>query len=202
MLRAFVEVDRTTMGPERLAAKLGSYARLYHYVSAPVPGRRQRQAFQEPWQGREEWRRHRPLLSRLLFVLDGTGPAGITTRFNALRAAAEDPAFTGFLRDVPVLAAPLIDVLESGPAEPVWHPRPGPGQHRQLEPLTGPGNPPSSPCPPWYIGALAPAGHCRLLVAEDLWPGEHRRLAWSMGNRAVLKGVDADACPVCGQDSG
>jgi hypothetical protein len=64
MLRAFVEVDRATMGPERLAAKLDSYARLYHYVPAPAPGRRKRQAFQEPMQ--EEWRRHYPLFARLL----------------------------------------------------------------------------------------------------------------------------------------
>ena len=32
MLRAFVEVDRATMGPERLAAKLGHYARLHSYT--------------------------------------------------------------------------------------------------------------------------------------------------------------------------
>ncbi|WP_078917452.1 replication-relaxation family protein [Streptomyces sp. NRRL S-813] len=69
MLRAFVEVDRATMGPERLAAKLNSYARLYHYVPAPAPGKRQRLAFQEPLQ--EEWRRHYPLFPWLLFVLDG-----------------------------------------------------------------------------------------------------------------------------------
>ncbi|WSQ14856.1 replication-relaxation family protein [Streptomyces sp. NBC_01231] len=39
MLRAFVEVDRATMGPERLAAKLPAYERLYRFVPA-VPGRR------------------------------------------------------------------------------------------------------------------------------------------------------------------
>ncbi|CAM5457222.1 hypothetical protein BSAF29S_05013 [Bacillus safensis subsp. safensis] len=37
--RAFVEVDRATMGPERLAAKLTAYARLHAYVPM-VPGRR------------------------------------------------------------------------------------------------------------------------------------------------------------------
>ncbi|WP_051845260.1 replication-relaxation family protein [Streptomyces sp. NRRL S-813] len=120
MLRAFVEVDRATMGPERLAAKLNSYARLHHHVPAAAPGRRQRQAFQEPAQ--EEWRRNYPLFPRLLFVLDSTGPAGIATRIRALRAAAEDLALTGFIRDVPVLAAPLVDLLQGGPAEPVWHP--------------------------------------------------------------------------------
>ncbi|MFB7506420.1 replication-relaxation family protein [Streptomyces broussonetiae] len=39
MLRAFLEVDRATMGPERLAAKLTAYERLHRYVPA-VPGRR------------------------------------------------------------------------------------------------------------------------------------------------------------------
>ncbi|MFE6335171.1 replication-relaxation family protein [Streptomyces sp. NPDC057798] len=37
MLRAFVEVDRATMGPEHLAAKLPAYARLHAYVPAPPP---------------------------------------------------------------------------------------------------------------------------------------------------------------------
>ncbi|WP_371129958.1 replication-relaxation family protein [Streptomyces sp. 2231.1] len=39
MMRAFIEVDRATMGPERMAAKLGNYARLLAYVPAVV-GRR------------------------------------------------------------------------------------------------------------------------------------------------------------------
>ncbi|MGW4825625.1 replication-relaxation family protein [Streptomyces sp. NPDC004227] len=128
MLRAFVEVDRATMGPERLAAKLNSYARLHGYVPAPAPGRRHRLADQEPLQ--EEWRRHYPLFPRLLFVLDGTGPTGITTRIKALRAAAADPALSGFLRNVPVLVAPLVDVLQGGPSEPVWRPVQDP--HRRV----------------------------------------------------------------------
>lgn len=36
LLWAFVEVDRATMGPERLAAKLTVYARLHRYAPAPV----------------------------------------------------------------------------------------------------------------------------------------------------------------------
>nr|WP_253267642.1 replication-relaxation family protein [Streptomyces asoensis] len=36
MLRAFLDVDRATMGPERLAAKLRAYARLHQYSPAPV----------------------------------------------------------------------------------------------------------------------------------------------------------------------
>ncbi|MFF0083492.1 replication-relaxation family protein [Streptomyces canus] len=120
MLRAFVEVDRATMGPERLAAKLTSYARLHAYVPMPL-GRRHMTIQQQPVE--EEWRRHYPLFPRLLFVLDGTGPAGVTTRIEALNAAAtETPTLAGFLREVPVLAAALTDLRSKGPTEPVWHP--------------------------------------------------------------------------------
>ncbi|MER5995470.1 replication-relaxation family protein [Streptomyces viridosporus] len=129
MLRAFVEVDRATMGPERLAAKLTAYARLHQYTPAPAARPRQ-QPFPEPVQ--ETWRQRYPLFPRLLFVLDGTGPAGVTTRIHALRAAARDIALAGFLREVPVLAAPLADLLQHGPAAPVWHPIPGPDHGQRL----------------------------------------------------------------------
>ncbi|MFF9803223.1 replication-relaxation family protein [Streptomyces rochei] len=149
MLRAFVEVDRATMGPERLAAKISAYARLHAYV--PVPVGRPRPAFgQEPEQ--ETWRRRYPLFPRLLFVLDGTGPAGIETRINALRAAARDPAVAGFLRDVPVLAAPLVDLLRNGPSAPVWRPAQDPD--RQVTWMQSPtpattAHPPAQSPRPW-----------------------------------------------------
>jgi hypothetical protein len=93
MLRAFVKVDRATMGPERLAAKLPAYERLHRYVPA-APGRRP--TLQEP--GLEEWRRRYPLFPRILFVLDGTGPAGVENRIAALLAAGRwrRPSFTRF----------------------------------------------------------------------------------------------------------
>ncbi|MGA5508956.1 replication-relaxation family protein [Streptomyces umbrinus] len=123
MLRAFVEVDRATMGPERLAAKLTAYARLHRYVPI-VPGRRP--TIQEP--ALEDWRRRYPLFPRLLFVLDGTGPTGAKTRIRALRAAARELAPFGFLHDVPVLAAQLSDLLRDGPSAPVWRPVQDPAQ--------------------------------------------------------------------------
>ncbi|MFJ8034638.1 replication-relaxation family protein [Streptomyces sp. NPDC096032] len=116
MLRAFVEVDRATMGPERLAAKLGAYARLLSYVPQPVGRRPTLEASQE------EWRRRYPLFPRLLFILDGTGPTGITTRIQALHAASKHPAVDVLLRTIPVLAAPLTDLRHHGPAAPIWHP--------------------------------------------------------------------------------
>ncbi|MFD3585736.1 replication-relaxation family protein [Streptomyces sp. NPDC058683] len=117
MLRAFVEVDRATMGPERLAAKLTSYERLHRYVPV-VPGRRP--TLQET--AVEEWRRRYPLFPRVLFVLDGTGPAGVENRISALRAEAGLLAPSRFLYDVPVLAAPLDDLFHRGPSAPVWRP--------------------------------------------------------------------------------
>ncbi|MFJ1562214.1 replication-relaxation family protein [Streptomyces mirabilis] len=117
MLRAFVEVDRATMGPERLAAKLPAYERLYRYVPA-LPGRRP--TLQEP--GLEEWRRRYPLFPRVLFVLDGTGPVGVDNRISALRAGAGLLAPSRFLHDVPILAASLADLLHHSPSAPVWRP--------------------------------------------------------------------------------
>ncbi|MGX1541864.1 replication-relaxation family protein [Streptomyces adustus] len=125
MLRAFVEVDRATMGPERLAAKLNTYNRLHSYVPAPPPGRsRQAGSFRtEP-----DWRRRYPLFPRLLFVLDATGPAGIDNRIRALHAAAKALEAGSLLHDVPVLAAPMTDLLQHGPSAPFWRPVQDPAQ--------------------------------------------------------------------------
>ncbi|MGW4566559.1 replication-relaxation family protein [Streptomyces sp. NPDC004561] len=114
MLRAFVEFDRATMRPERLAAKLGSYRRFHAYAPQPI-GRR---PTLDPAQ--EDWRHRYPLFPRLLFVLYGTGPAGVETRINALHEASQDPA-AALLRTVPVMAAPLTGLLHHGPAAPIWH---------------------------------------------------------------------------------
>ncbi|WP_405498900.1 replication-relaxation family protein [Streptomyces niveus] len=125
MLRAFVEVDRATMGPERLAAKLTAYARLHRYIPGPTPGRRRHTTTQAT---EAAWRQRYPLFPRLLFVLDGTGPTGVNNRIRALHAHTRDPAVTAFLRHVPALAAPLADLREHGPATPVWRPIHDPSQ--------------------------------------------------------------------------
>ncbi|SOF02144.1 Replication-relaxation [Streptomyces sp. OV198] len=125
MLRAFVEVDRATMGPERLAAKLSAYERLYRYVPT-IPGRSRQSIGQKP--ELEDWRRHYPLFPRPLFVLDGTGPAGVENRVTALCAAARQVAPSRFLHDVPILAAPLADLHHHGPSAPVWRPAHDPDQ--------------------------------------------------------------------------
>ncbi|MEW2080027.1 replication-relaxation family protein [Streptomyces sp. NPDC017966] len=123
MPQAFVEVDRATTGPERLTTKLTAYARLHRHVLTPAPGARHRQDVQE-----ETWRQRYPLFPRLLFVLDGTGPAGIHARLKALNAATRGHDLAALLRDVPVLAAPMTDLLQHGPAAPVWHPVTHPDQ--------------------------------------------------------------------------
>ncbi|MFH0177077.1 hypothetical protein ACIA6D_35750 [Streptomyces cacaoi] len=87
----------------------------------PTPVGRRRTA--ETAQGsEEEWRRHYPLFPRPLFVLDGTGPAGIDSRLRALHAADVDLTVAHFLREVNVLAAPMTDLLQHGPAAAVWRP--------------------------------------------------------------------------------
>ncbi|MFF5303497.1 hypothetical protein ACFY5F_29490 [Streptomyces sp. NPDC013161] len=83
-----------------------------------VPGRRP--TLQEP--AVEEWRRRYPLFPRILFVLDGTGPAGVANRISALHSGAGLLTTSRFLYEVPVLVAPLADLLQHGPSAPVWQP--------------------------------------------------------------------------------
>ncbi len=53
--------------------------------------------------------RRYPLFPRLLFVMDGTGPADIENRNSVLRAATRELALYGFEHEVPVLVAALTD---------------------------------------------------------------------------------------------
>ncbi|QIZ01339.2 replication-relaxation family protein [Streptomyces sp. S1D4-11] len=135
MLRAFVEVDRAPWAPERLAAKLPAYARLHRYVPT-IPGHRRPTIGQEP--APEEWRRHYPLFPRLLFVLDGTGLTGVETRITALHTAAGKLAPSRFLHDVPVLAAPLADLLQHGLSTPIRRPAHDPDQRVDWKSPSGP----------------------------------------------------------------
>ncbi|MEU0971460.1 hypothetical protein ABZ357_40960, partial [Streptomyces sp. NPDC005917] len=95
----------------------------YHYAPT-VPGRRP--TLQEP--AVEAWRRRYPLFPRILFVLDGTGPAGVENRISALHAKAGLLAPSRFPHDVPVLAAPPADLLQHSPSAPVWRPVHDPDQ--------------------------------------------------------------------------
>ncbi|MER6291094.1 replication-relaxation family protein [Streptomyces sviceus] len=151
LLRAFVEVDRATMGPERLAAKLTAYARLHRYAPAPVARPRTQQTVAE-----ESWKRRYRRFPRLLFVLDGTGPAGISTRMNALHDVSEFSDLSGLLRSTPVLVTSMTDILRDGPSAPAWRPVQDLSQRISWmdtyrpstpPPRTGPEPAPSSPTP-------------------------------------------------------
>jgi hypothetical protein len=118
-LRAFVEVDRTTMSSERLAVKLIEYARLHQYEAQP-PGRR-RHATAEPG-----WIRWYPVFPRLLFILTGAPRTRLEGRISDLQAmTAQHPLVTALAREVPLGAAVLEDLEQHGPHHNVWTPLTG-----------------------------------------------------------------------------
>ncbi|MFE5190291.1 replication-relaxation family protein [Streptomyces sp. NPDC056628] len=115
-LRAFVEVDRSTMSSERLAVKLIEYARLFHYEAQPA-GRR-RQASAGP-----TWLRWYPVFPRVLFILTGAPRTRLENRMNDLQAmVAQHPLVTNLARKVRLAAAVLEDLEQHGPAQNVWIP--------------------------------------------------------------------------------
>jgi hypothetical protein len=122
-LRAFVEVDRTTMSSERLAVKLIEYARLFQYEAQPV-GRRKLAATGPAWL------RWYPVFPRVLFVLTGASRTRLNHRMNDLQAmVAQHPLVAALAREVPLGAAVLEDIEQHGPAQDVWMPLAG-GKHR------------------------------------------------------------------------
>ncbi|MFF4733787.1 replication-relaxation family protein [Streptomyces mirabilis] len=118
-LRAFAEVDRTTMSSERLAVKLIEYARLFQYEAQPV-GRR-RQAAAGP-----AWLRWYPVFPRVLFVLAGASRSRLENRMSDLQAmVAQHPLVAALAREVRLGAAVLEDIEQHGPAQAVWVPLAG-----------------------------------------------------------------------------
>ncbi|MFE2603653.1 replication-relaxation family protein [Streptomyces mirabilis] len=118
-LRAFVEVDRTTMSSERLAVKLIEYARLFQYEAQPV-GRR-RQAAAGP-----AWLRWYPVFPRVLFVLTGASRSRLENRMSDLQAmVAQHPLVAALAREVRLGAAVLEDIEQHGCAQAVWIPLAG-----------------------------------------------------------------------------
>ncbi|MEV6297118.1 replication-relaxation family protein [Streptomyces sp. NPDC051896] len=118
-LRAFVEVDRSTMSSERLAAKLIEYARLLQYEAQPV-GRRRRTA------AGPAWLRWYPVFPRVLFVLTGASRARLENRMSDLQAmVAHHPLVAALAREARLGAAVLADLEQHGPAQAVWIPLAG-----------------------------------------------------------------------------
>ncbi|WP_438307034.1 replication-relaxation family protein (plasmid) [Streptomyces sp. HUAS TT11] len=119
-LRAFIEVDRATMGSERLATKLIEYARLWTYEPQPAGRQRARQP------SGAAWLRWYPVFPRVLFVLTGASPYVLHHRISDLQAmAAQHPLVAALARDVPLGAAVLEDLEAHGPSADVWTPLAG-----------------------------------------------------------------------------
>ncbi|MFE2644614.1 replication-relaxation family protein [Streptomyces nigra] len=115
-LRAFVEIDRSTMSSERLAVKLIEYARLFHYEAQPA-GRR-KQTSPGP-----TWLRWYPVFPRILFILTGTTRTRLENRINDLQAmTAQHPLVASLAREVRLAAATLEDLEQHGPTQNVWTP--------------------------------------------------------------------------------
>ncbi|WP_331733924.1 replication-relaxation family protein (plasmid) [Streptomyces sp. NBC_00080] len=118
-LRAFVEVDRTTMSSERLAVKLIEYARLFQYEAQPVGRRR-------PAPKGPAWLRWYPVFPRVLFVLTGASRARLGDRTKDLQAmVAQHPLVAAVSREVQLGAAILEDIEQHGPSGPMWVPLTG-----------------------------------------------------------------------------
>ncbi|MET7725485.1 replication-relaxation family protein [Streptomyces mirabilis] len=121
-LRAFVEVDRTTMSSERLASKLIEYARLWSYEPQPVGRQRSRQSSVPG----AIWLRWYPVFPRVLFVLTGASRYVLNNRISDLQAmVAQHPLVGTLARQVPLGAAVLDDLELQGPTGDVWVPLAG-----------------------------------------------------------------------------
>ncbi|MFD4955300.1 replication-relaxation family protein [Streptomyces sp. NPDC058451] len=121
-LRAFVEVDRTTMSSERLASKLIEYARLWSYEPQPVGRQRSRQSAAPG----AVWLRWYPVFPRVLFVLTGASSYVLGSRISDLQAmVAQHPLVGTLARQVPLGAAVLDDLELRRPTGDVWVPLAG-----------------------------------------------------------------------------
>jgi DNA-binding HxlR family transcriptional regulator len=125
-LRAFVEVDRATIGSERLASKLIGYARLWGCEPQLVGRQRSRQ----PAGAGAVWLRWYPVFPRVLFVLTGASRYVLNNRIGDLEAmVARHPLVRALAREVPLGAVVLEDLEEQGPAADMWVPLAG-GERR------------------------------------------------------------------------
>ncbi|WP_331742493.1 replication-relaxation family protein [Kitasatospora sp. NBC_00039] len=120
-LRAFVEVDRGTMGAERLASKLNAYAR--YWSTKMLPAGMRAGTIEAEQGGRVPlWERRYTRFPRLLFVLTGTGQTGFHNRVGQLQLHAGDRHVAKMPATVPAAAASLADLEEHGPGGAVWYP--------------------------------------------------------------------------------
>ncbi|MFF3617258.1 replication-relaxation family protein [Streptomyces sp. NPDC002580] len=126
-LRAFIEIDRTTMSSERLAAKLIDYARLWSHQPQAAGRRRPGQ----PAESGPLWQRWYPVYPRVLFILTGASPNRLANRIKDLQdMTAQHPLVAALARDVPLGAAVLNDLETHSPSQDVWVPLAGTPERR------------------------------------------------------------------------
>ncbi|MFE7529365.1 replication-relaxation family protein [Kitasatospora sp. NPDC057542] len=155
-----VEVDRSTMAPERVAAKFTAYRELFRTkVKSTDPAL----AEQDPADRTVHWWRRtypgphtRPGYPPVALVVTGAGPVALANRQEAVAdLSAECWRGTGWTvtqddndgdgwREyddaVPVLATTLELLAEHGPLGPVWWRYGRPGRHSLLDALENPDN--------------------------------------------------------------
>jgi hypothetical protein len=118
-LRAFVEVDRSTMSSERLAVKLIDYARLFQYTAQPIGQRR-------PSTAGPAWLRRYPVFPRVLFVLTGASRTRLQNRMNDLQAmVAQHPLVAVLAREARLGATILEDLEQESSTHAAWLPLTG-----------------------------------------------------------------------------
>jgi len=109
----FIELDRGTIPPEQLAAKLARYAQLQHYKPKPAPP----DAPDGPL-----WRAHYRTLPPVLVVLADQTPAATRTRIQRVIALhRSDPAHTRY-GTPPASFVTLADLAARGPFAPIFIP--------------------------------------------------------------------------------
>ncbi|MFJ6140577.1 hypothetical protein [Kitasatospora sp. NPDC092286] len=95
--------------PEETAAQLAACAQLWEQAGPDGSGR--------------TWERRWRSFPRVLVVLVGTGAAQVRPAVADLRLATEEnPATTELLATIPAGAARIEDLVQRGPAAPIWHP--------------------------------------------------------------------------------
>ena len=119
MLTFFLELDRATENPVRLAGKLRNYARYLDYVPLPAPGRGRPTSRTHA----QAWRDRYPAFPRLLFVLTGASSAALARRTGDLRALAAADALLRRAADRLLAGVTTLEQLQSrGPWEPIVTP--------------------------------------------------------------------------------
>ncbi|MBO8203148.1 replication-relaxation family protein [Streptomyces smyrnaeus] len=114
LLRAFVEIDRATESPERLAAKILTFARFYRHR----PSQRGSKSCGVP-----AWQELYPRFPRVLFVLSNAGPRAQYQRITDLQMLArQHPLASTFAAEVPLGVAVLEEMEKDGPSADVWVP--------------------------------------------------------------------------------